>query len=151
MGKYIMALDQGTTSSRCILFDKKGNMCSVAQKEYKQYYPKPGWVEHDPKEIWSSQISVATEAMSKISVDAEDIHAIGITNQRETTIVWDKKTGEPVYPAIVWQCRRTADMIEKMEKDGMSELVRKKTLYPKVRRLRNSVINTYSGKTPSGN
>ena len=111
MGKYIMALDQGTTSSRCILFDKKGNMCSVAQKEYKQYYPKPGWVEHDPKEIWSSQISVATEAMSKISVDAEDIHAIGITNQRETTIVWDKKTGEPVYPAIVWQCRRTADMI----------------------------------------
>ena len=127
MGKYIMALDQGTTSSRCILFDKKGNMCSVAQKEYKQYYPKPGWVEHDPKEIWSSQISVATEAMSKISVDAEDIHAIGITNQRETTIVWDKKTGEPVYPAIVWQCRRTADMIEKMEKDGMSELVRKKT------------------------
>ena len=104
MGKYIMALDQGTTSSRCILFDKKGNMCSVAQKEYKQYYPKPGWVEHDPKEIWSSQISVATEAMSKISVDAEDIHAIGITNQRETTIVWDKKTGEPVYPAIVWQC-----------------------------------------------
>ena len=93
MGKYIMALDQGTTSSRCILFDKKGNMCSVAQKEYKQYYPKPGWVEHDPKEIWSSQISVATEAMSKISVDAEDIHAIGITNQRETTIVWDKKTG----------------------------------------------------------
>ncbi len=127
MGKYIMALDQGTTSSRCILFDKKGNMCSVAQKEYKQYYPKPGWVEHDPKEIWSSQISVATEAMSKISVDAEDIHAIGITNQRETTIVWDKKTGEPVYPAIVWQCRRTANMIEKMEKDGMSELVRKKT------------------------
>ena len=127
MGKYIMALDQGTTSSRCILFDKKGNMCSVAQKEYKQYYPKPGWVEHAPKEIWSSQISVATEAMSKIGVDAEDIHAIGITNQRETTIVWDKKTGEPVYPAIVWQCRRTADMIEKMEKDGMSELVRKKT------------------------
>ena len=102
-------------------------MCSVAQKEYRQYYPKPGWVEHDPKEIWSSQISVATEAMSKIGVDAEDIHAIGITNQRETTIVWDKKTGEPVYPAIVWQCRRTADMIEKMEKDGMTELVRKKT------------------------
>ena len=96
-------------------------MCSVAQKEYKQYYPKPGWVEHDPKEIWSSQISVATEAMSKIGVDAEDIHAIGITNQRETTIVWDKKTGEPVYPAIVWQCRRTADMIEKMEKAGAKE------------------------------
>ena len=119
MGKYIMALDQGTTSSRCILFDKKGNMCSVAQKEYKQYYPKPGWVEHDPKEIWSSQISVATEAMSKISVDAEDIHAIGITNQRETTIVWDKKTGEPVYPAIVWQCRRTAEMIDALNETEM--------------------------------
>ena len=127
MAKYIMALDAGTTSNRCILFNEKGEMCSVAQKEFTQFFPKPGWVEHDPKEIWSSQISVATEAMSKISVDAEDIHAIGITNQRETTIVWDKKTGEPVYPAIVWQCRRTADMIEKMEKDGMSELVRKKT------------------------
>ena len=126
-GKIYNGIGPGDDQFRCILFDKKGNMCSVAQKEYKQYYPKPGWVEHDPKEIWSSQISVATEAMSKISVDAEDIHAIGITNQRETTIVWDKKTGEPVYPAIVWQCRRTADMIEKMEKDGMSELVRKKT------------------------
>ena len=127
MAKYIMALDAGTTSNRCILFDKQGHIVSMAQKEFTQYFPKPGWVEHDPKEIWSSQISVATEAMSKISVDAEDIHAIGITNQRETTIVWDKKTGEPVYPAIVWQCRRTANMIEKMEKDGMSELVRKKT------------------------
>ena len=111
MGKYIMALDQGTTSSRCILFDKKGNMCSVAQKEYKQYYPKPGWVEHDPKEIWSSQISVATEAMSKISVDAEDIHAIGITNQRETTIVWDKKTGEPVFQDELRWHRKKATVI----------------------------------------
>ena len=127
MGKYIMALDQGTTSSRCILFDKKGNMCSVAQKEYKQYYPKPGWVEHDPKEIWSSQISVATEAMSKIGVDAEDIHAIGITNQRETTIVWDKKTGEPVYPAIVWQCRRTAEMIDALKEEGFDQVIREKT------------------------
>ena len=128
MGKYIMALDQGTTSSRCILFDKKGNMCSVAQKEYKQYYPKPGWVEHDPKEIWSSQISVATEAMSKIGVDAEDIHAIGITNQRETTIVWDKKTGEPVYPGnCVAVPRRTADMIEKDGKMMVcQELVRRR-------------------------
>mgnify|MGYP001045340253 CR=1 FL=1 len=127
MGKYIMALDQGTTSSRCILFDKKGNMCSVAQKEYKQYYPKPGWVEHDPKEIWSSQISVATEAMSKISVDAEDIHAIGITNQRETTIVWDKKTGEPVYPAIVWQCRRTSEYCDSLKARGLTEKFREKT------------------------
>ena len=116
MGKYIMALDQGTTSSRCILFDREGRMCSVAQKEYTQHYPQPGWVEHDPMEIWSSQLSVAIEAMGQIGADAEDIHSIGITNQRETTIVWDKRTGKPVYPAIVWQCRRTADMIEKLEK-----------------------------------
>ena len=127
MGKYIMALDQGTTSSRCILFDKKGNMCSVAQKEYKQYYPKPGWVEHDPKEIWSSQISVATEAMSKIGVDAEDIHAIGITNQRETTIVWDRKTGEPVCRAIVWQCRRTSAYCDELKEKGLVEEFRGKT------------------------
>ena len=104
MGKYIMALDQGTTSSRCILFDREGRMCSVAQKEYTQHYPQPGWVEHDPMEIWSSQLSVAIEAMGQIGADAEDIHSIGITNQRETTIVWDKRTGKPVYPAIVWQC-----------------------------------------------
>ena len=102
MGKYIMAMDQGTTSSRCILFDKVGNICSSAQKEFAQYYPKPGWVEHDPHEIWSSQMAVAIEAMGKIGADAGDIAAIGITNQRETTIVWDKKTGNPVYPAIVW-------------------------------------------------
>lgn len=127
MGKYVMALDQGTTSSRCILFDRQGNMCSVAQKEYTQFYPKPGWVEHDPHEIWSSQMSVAIEAMGKISADAEDIHCIGITNQRETTIVWDKRTGNPVYPAIVWQCRRTAGMIEKLEKEGFTEMIREKT------------------------
>lgn len=127
MGKYVMALDQGTTSSRCILFDKKGNMCSVAQKEFAQFYPHPGWVEHDPHEIWSSQMSVAIEAMGMIGADAADIDAIGITNQRETTIVWDKTTGNPIYPAIVWQCRRTAGMIEELEKEGFTEVIRKKT------------------------
>lgn len=127
MGKYVMAMDQGTTSSRCILFDRDGNICSLAQKEFAQYYPKPGWVEHDPHEIWSSQMAVATEAMGRIGADAGDIAAIGITNQRETTIVWDKRTGNPIYPAIVWQCRRTADMIEKLKKDGFAEKIREKT------------------------
>lgn len=127
MGKYVMAMDQGTTSSRCILFDKAGNICSLAQKEFAQYYPKPGWVEHDPHEIWSSQMAVATEAMGRIGADAGDIAAIGITNQRETTIVWDKRTGNPVYPAIVWQCRRTADMIEELKKDGFADKIREKT------------------------
>lgn len=127
MGNYVMALDQGTTSSRCILFDKKGTMCSVAQKEYTQYYPKAGWVEHDPHEIWSSQMAVVKEAMGKIGADIKDIDSIGITNQRETTIVWDKITGNPVYPAIVWQCRRTAKMVEELEKDGLAQVIREKT------------------------
>ena len=127
MKKYIMALDQGTTSSRCILFDKKGTMHSVAQREFNQIYPKPGWVEHNPMEIWSSQISVATEAMSKVGVNAEDIAAIGITNQRETTIVWEKATGKPIYNAIVWQCRRTSDMIEELKDQGYDAAIRKKT------------------------
>ena len=127
MGNYVMALDQGTTSSRCILFDKKGNMRSVAQKEYTQYYPKAGWVEHDPHEIWSSQMSVMKEAMGKIGADVADIDSIGITNQRETTIVWDKVTGNPVYPAIVWQCRRTAGMVEELEKEGFGQVIREKT------------------------
>ena len=109
MGRYIMALDQGTTSSRCILFNKKGEILSMAQKEFTQIYPKPGWVEHNPVEIWSSQLAVTTEAMAKVGASPEDIAAIGITNQRETTIVWDKETGEPVYHGIVWQCRRTAE------------------------------------------
>ncbi len=117
MGKYIMALDQGTTSSRCILFDKQGRICSMAQKEFTQYYPKPGWVEHDPMEIWSSQLAVSIEAVSKIGASAKNIAGIGITNQRETTIVWDRRTGVPVYPAIVWQCRRTAERIERMGAD----------------------------------
>ncbi|MBE5865332.1 MAG: glycerol kinase GlpK [Lachnospiraceae bacterium] len=124
MKTYIMALDQGTTSSRCILFDEKGQICSMAQKEFTQIYPQPGWVEHNPMEIWSSQLAVAAEAMAKIGVEASQIKGIGITNQRETTIVWDKNTGEPVYNAIVWQCRRTADRIEKLKKDGMDEKIR---------------------------
>lgn len=125
--KYVMALDQGTTSSRCILFDKGGNVCSTAQKEFRQIYPQPGWVEHNPMEIWSSQISVAAEAMAQVGADAQDICAIGITNQRETTIVWNRHTGQPVYNAIVWQCHRTADMIEELKADGFDEVIRSKT------------------------
>lgn len=115
MSKYIMALDAGTTSNRCILFNKKGQIISVAQKEFTQYFPKPGWVEHDANEIWSSQLGVAVEAMAKIDATANDIAAIGITNQRETTIVWDKNTGEPIYNAIVWQCRRTSQYCDKLK------------------------------------
>ncbi len=125
--KYVMALDQGTTSSRCILFDKKGNIISIAQKEFTQIYPQPGWVEHDPVEIWSSQLAVVTEAMAKASVKPEDISAIGITNQRETTIVWDKNTGEPVYNAIVWQCRRTAGKIEELTAAGYGDWITEHT------------------------
>jgi len=127
MKKYIMALDQGTTSSRCILFNKKGEIVSVAQKEFKQIYPKAGWVEHDPMGIWSSQFSVAAEAVSKIHASANDIAGIGITNQRETTIVWDKITGKPIYNAIVWQCRRTASMCDELRKRGFAETIREKT------------------------
>lgn len=127
MKKYIMALDQGTTSSRCILFDKEGRGCSMAQKEFNQIYPRPGWVEHDPMEIWSTQLAVAAEAMAKLGAGAEQIAAIGITNQRETTIIWDKNTGEPVYNAIVWQCRRTSDMIEKLKREGYDQKIREKT------------------------
>ena len=118
MSKYIMALDAGTTSNRCILFNKKGQIISVAQKEFTQYFPKPGWVEHDANEIWSSQLGVAVEAMAKIDATANDIAAIGITNQRETTIVWDKNTGEPIYNAIVWQCRRTSQYCDKLKEKG---------------------------------
>lgn len=127
MQKYVMALDQGTTSSRCILFDHAGNIRSMAQKEFTQSYPKPGWVEHNPMEIWSSQLAVATECMALIGASHEDIAAIGITNQRETTILWDKRTGEPVYPAIVWQCRRTADRIEQLKQDGFDGRIRERT------------------------
>ena len=127
MAKYVMALDSGTTSNRCILFNEKGEMCSVAQKEFKQYFPKPGWVEHDANEIWSTQLGVAVEAMSKVGATAADIAAIGITNQRETTIVWDKKTGEPVYHAIVWQCRRTSEYCDTLKAKGLVEPYRAKT------------------------
>ena len=127
MAKYVMALDAGTTSNRCILFNEKGKMCSVAQKEFTQYFPKPGWVEHDANEIWSTQLGVAVEAMSKIGASAEDIAAIGITNQRETAIVWDRHTGEPVYRAIVWQCRRTSEYCDSLKEKGLTEVFRKKT------------------------
>lgn len=127
MSKYIMALDAGTTSNRCILFNKNGQVISVAQKEFTQYFPKPGWVEHDANEIWSSQLGVAVEAMAKIGATADDIAAIGITNQRETTIVWDKNTGEPVYHAIVWQCRRTSEYCDKLKKKGLTDKFREKT------------------------
>jgi glycerol kinase len=122
-----MALDSGTTSNRCILFNQKGEMCSVAQKEFTQYFPKPGWVEHDANEIWSTQIGVAVEAMQKIGATAADIAAIGITNQRETTIVWDKDTGEPVYHAIVWQCRRTSQYCDSLKEKGLVDTIRAKT------------------------
>lgn len=124
---YIMALDAGTTSNRCILFNKAGEICSVAQKEFAQYYPKPGWVEHDANEIWATQLGVALSAMNKIGARAEDIAAIGITNQRETTIVWDKETGEPICHAIVWQCRRTSEYCDELKARGLTEKFRAKT------------------------
>ena len=127
MSKYIMALDAGTTSNRCILFNEKGEICSIAQKEFTQYFPKPGWVEHDANEIWSSQLGVAVEAMAKLGIGADDIAAIGITNQRETTIVWDKSTGEPVYNAIVWQCRRTSEYCDTLKDKGLTDKFREKT------------------------
>lgn len=126
--KYVMALDAGTTSNRCILFDAAGNTVSVAQKEFEQIFPRPGWVEHDAKEIWSTQLGVAVEAMSKVGVKAKDIAAIGITNQRETTIIWDKNTGEPIYNAIVWQCRRTAGYCDELKSlPGLVDKIRRKT------------------------
>ena len=127
MAKYVMALDSGTTSNRCILFDESGRIRSVAQKEFIQHFPKPGWVEHDAGEIWSTQLSVAREAMNQIEATAEDIAAIGITNQRETTIVWDKNTGQPVYHAIVWQCRRTSEYCDSLKAKGLEEKFRQKT------------------------
>lgn len=127
MAKYIMALDAGTTSNRCVLFNQRGDMCSVAQKEFTQHFPKPGWVEHDANEIWSTQLGVAVEAMNKIGATAADIAAIGITNQRETAVVWDKVTGEPVYNAIVWQCRRTSEYCDVLKEKGLTEKLREKT------------------------
>lgn len=127
MNKYIMSLDQGTTSSRCILYNKKGEIISLAQKEFKQIYPRAGWVEHDPMEIWSTQVGVAQEALYKIDATYENIEAIGITNQRETTVVWDKETGHPIYNAIVWQCRRTAEFCDELKEKGLSQSFKEKT------------------------
>lgn len=127
MSKYIIALDQGTTSSRCIVFNKQGEMLAVTQREFTQYYPENGWVEQDANEIWATQLGVMTEAMAKLNLSPEDVAAIGITNQRETTIVWDKKTGEPVYNAIVWQCRRTAARIEELKAEGYDKIILEKT------------------------
>ena len=127
MAKYIMALDAGTTSNRCILFNEKGQIRSMAQREFTQYFPKPGWVEHDADEIWASQLGVAVEAMNMIGASAKDIAAIGITNQRETAIVWDRHTGVPVYHAIVWQCRRTAEACDALKERGLTEKYKKKT------------------------
>lgn len=127
MSKYIMALDEGTTSARCIIYDKSGSEVSVAQKEFTQMFPADGWVEHDAMEIWSTQMAVAEEAMLKANLTYEDIASIGITNQRETTIVWDKNTGLPVYNAIVWQCRRTAGLAAKLKADGYEDMIREKT------------------------
>ena len=127
MKKYIMALDQGTTSCRCIIYDRKGQVISVAQKEFTQIFPQPGWVEHDAMEIWSTQMGVAQEALLKINCTYKNIDAIGITNQRETTVVWDKETGEPIYNAIVWQCRRTAEYCDSLKEKGLTESFREKT------------------------
>ena len=127
MPKYVMALDAGTTSNRCVLFDEAGNICSMTQKEFRQFFPNPGWVEHDANEIWSTQLGVAVEAMNRINAKASDIAAIGITNQRETAIVWNKETGEPIYNAIVWQCRRTLDIADELKAKGLEECYRKKT------------------------
>ena len=127
MAQYVMALDAGTTSNRAILFDREGKVCSVAQKEFSQIFPRPGWVEHDANVIWSTQLGVAVEAMNKIDARAEDIAAIGITNQRETTILWDKHTGEPVYNAIVWQCRRTSEICDQLREQGLTKMIRDKT------------------------
>lgn len=127
MAKYIMALDQGTTSSRCIIFNEKGENLVSAQKEFHQIFPKSGYVEHDPNEIWSSQVGVLSEAKALLGINPEEIAAIGITNQRETTIVWDRRTGEPVYNAIVWQCRRTSDQVEKLKAEGYDKVIKEKT------------------------
>ena len=127
MSKYIMALDLGTTSCRCILFDKQGQISSMAQKEFTQYYPKAGWVEHDAEEIWATQMGLMFEALGKLDLTMDDVAGIGITNQRETTVVWDKHTGRPICKAIVWQCRRTAEYCDELKEQGLAETFRHKT------------------------
>ena len=127
MGNYILALDQGTTSSRAILFDRAQNILAVSQKEFTQYYPREGWVEHDAMEIWSSQYAVMMEVVAQSGVDAGDLAAIGITNQRETTVLWDRHTGRPIHNAIVWQCRRTADLVDQLAAEGLEAHIRSTT------------------------
>ena len=127
MGTYLLSLDQGTTSSRAILFDREQNILGVAQKEFTQFYPREGWVEHDPMEIWSSQYGVMMEVIAQTGVNARDISAIGVTNQRETTILWDRQTGRPIYNAIVWQCRRTAAYCEELKSEGLSDYIKETT------------------------
>src|SRR5579859_7776430 len=127
MQKYILAIDQGTTSSRAIIFDHAGGVKSVAQREFKQYYPKPGWVEHDANEIWSTQAGVVAEAVARAKLSGKDLAAIGITNQRETTVVWDRESGDPIYHAIVWQDRRTAEFCDELKRQGLAKLIQKKT------------------------
>ncbi len=127
MGKYILSLDQGTSSSRAIIFDKKGNTISISQKEITQFYPKAGWVEHNPEEIWESQYQVAKEVLQKAAIAANEIHAIGITNQRETTVVWDKNTGKPIYNAIVWQDKRTSEICDKLKQEDIAAYINENT------------------------
>ena len=127
MGKYIMALDSGTTSNRCILFDRDGNICAVAQKEFTQHFPQPGWVEHDAEEIFATQLEVARQALQSIGATPGDIAAIGITNQRETTVVWNRHTGKPLCNAIVWQCRRTAAYCDQLKARGLTDSIRSKS------------------------
>ena len=127
MGTYLLSLDQGTTSSRAILFDREQNILGVAQKEFTQFYPREGWVEHDPMEVWSSQYGVMMEVIAQSGVNPAEIAAIGITNQRETTILWDRATGRPIYNAIVWQCRRTAELVDRLRADGLGEHIRADT------------------------
>ena len=127
MGTYLLSLDQGTTSSRAILFDREQNILGVAQKEFTQFYPREGWVEHDPMEVWSSQYGVMMEVIAQSGVNPAEIAAIGITNQREATILWDRATGRPIYNAIVWQCRRTAELVDRLRADGLEEHIRAAT------------------------
>ena len=127
MKKYIIAFDQGTTSSRTIVFNYRGDIVASSQKEFTQYFPKPGWVEHDPIEIWQTQLRTAREALQKAGIEAKQVAAIGITNQRETTVLWEKDTGKPVYNAIVWQCRRTTEMCNELKTAGLEDSIRKKT------------------------
>jgi glycerol kinase len=127
MSRFILALDQGTTSSRAIVFDHAGQIMAIAQKEFKQYFPQPGWVEHDANEIWSTQLGVAAEAIAKAGLNVEDIAAIGVTNQRETTVVWDRVTGKPIYHAIVWQDRRTAAICDELKANGLETMIKQKT------------------------